>query len=285
MTPVAVILLFLLVPTLAFAESQTVSTDGGILDLKITHDDEILPNSDSIITIEFINPTTDKIQLHIDYDIKMTQNDTIIATLPLIHSSEGIVRGLKVPFPTAGEYNLVIGVEGILFQPIEREVASFIIPVGIASAQTAENEGGGCLIATAAYGSEMAPQIQRLREIRDELVLPTDSGRWFVSTFNQVYYVFSPTIADMERENPIVKNAVLFAIQPMIISLNLMEYAGSELEVMTYGMLVILFNVGIYVIGPVLGLTLLLRTKTRRRIISRITNYSKKTDKHHNYKN
>jgi len=31
--------------------------------------------------------------------------------------------------------------------------------------------GGGCLIATAAFGSEMAPQIQFLREIRDNTVL------------------------------------------------------------------------------------------------------------------
>lgn len=253
----------LLIPTLAFAESQTTSTDGGILDLKITYDDNIAPNTDSIVTIEFINPNTDKIQLHIDYDINMTVNDTIIAVTPMIHSSEGIVRGLKAPFPIAGEYNLEIGVEGILFQPIEREVASFIIPVGIAQAQPSE-PGGGCLIATAAYGSELAPQIQNLREIRDELVLSTDSGRWFISTFNQVYYVFSPTIADMQRENPVLKNTVLLSMQPMLISLGLMEYADSELKVSVYGVFTILFNVATYVVGPVfVGIWLLRRVKKR----------------------
>ena len=51
-----------------------------------------------------------------------------------------------------------------------------------------ENErGGGCLIATAAYGSEMAPQIQFLREIRDNTVLQTESGTSFMTGFNQFY--------------------------------------------------------------------------------------------------
>ena len=55
---------------------------------------------------------------------------------------------------------------------------------------------GGCLIATAAFGSEMAPQIQFLREIRDNTVLQTESGTSFMTGFNQFYYSFSPAIAD-----------------------------------------------------------------------------------------
>ncbi|MDA1125249.1 MAG: peptidylprolyl isomerase, partial [Crenarchaeota archaeon] len=39
-----------------------------------------------------------------------------------------------------------------------------------------KEEGGGCLIATATYGSELAPQVQFLREIRDNTVLQTQSG-------------------------------------------------------------------------------------------------------------
>ena len=65
------------------------------------------------------------------------------------------------------------------------------------------SEGGGCLIATAAYGSEMAPQVQLLREIRDNTVLQTQSGTSFMTAFNTFYYTFSPAIADYERENPV----------------------------------------------------------------------------------
>ena len=71
-----------------------------------------------------------------------------------------------------------------------------------------KRNGGGCLIATAAYGSEMAPQVQLLREIRDNQLMNTESGKSFMNTFNDIYYSFSPTIADMERESPMFKEVV-----------------------------------------------------------------------------
>jgi len=52
-------------------------------------------------------------------------------------------------------------------------------------------DGGGCLIATATYGSEMAPQVQLLREIRDNQLMNTGSGASFMTGFNQFYYSFS----------------------------------------------------------------------------------------------
>ena len=48
-----------------------------------------------------------------------------------------------------------------------------------------KREGGGCLIATAAYGSEMAPQVQLLREIRDNQLMNTESGTAFMGAFNE----------------------------------------------------------------------------------------------------
>jgi len=71
-----------------------------------------------------------------------------------------------------------------------------------------QSKGGGCLIATAAFGSEMVPQVQFLRELRDNTVLQTESGTSFMAGFNQFYYSFSPAIADYERENPVFKEAV-----------------------------------------------------------------------------
>ena len=44
------------------------------------------------------------------------------------------------------------------------------------------NNGGGCLIATATYGSEMSQQVQQLRELRDNQLLNTESGTAFMST-------------------------------------------------------------------------------------------------------
>ena len=110
--------------------------------------------------------------------------------------------------------------------------------------------GGGCLIATATYGSEMATEVQQLRELRDNQLLQTESGTAFMGTFNDVYYSFSPTIADMEREHPMFKQAVKIAITPMISSLSLMENANSESEVLGLGLSVIALNLGMYLGVP-----------------------------------
>ena len=112
------------------------------------------------------------------------------------------------------------------------------------------NEGGGCLIATATYGSELAPQVQQLRELRDNQLLQTESGSAFMSTFNDVYYSFSPIIADYERENPYFKEIVKIAITPMISSLSLMENAETESEVLGIGISVIALNLGMYLGVP-----------------------------------
>ena len=112
------------------------------------------------------------------------------------------------------------------------------------------SEGGGCLIATATYGSELAPQVQQLRELRDNQLLQTESGTAFMGTFNDIYYSFSPIIADYERENPYFKEAVKLAITPMISSLSLMENANSESEVISLGLSVIVLNLGMYLGVP-----------------------------------
>ena len=109
---------------------------------------------------------------------------------------------------------------------------------------------GGCLIATATYGSEMAPQVQQLRELRDNQLLQTASGTQFMGMFNDVYYSFSPIIADYERENPLFKEAVKLAITPMISSLSLMENAESESEILSIGISVIVLNLGMYLGVP-----------------------------------
>ena len=112
------------------------------------------------------------------------------------------------------------------------------------------SKGGGCLIATATYGSEMAIEVQQLRELRDNTLLQTESGTSFMSTFNDIYYSFSPTIADMERENSYFKEAVKLAITPMISSLSLMENVESESEVLSIGISVIALNLGMYLGVP-----------------------------------
>ncbi len=121
------------------------------------------------------------------------------------------------------------------------------------STETSDNqEGGGCLIATATYGSELAPQVQQLRELRDNTILTTESGSAFMNTFNQFYYSFSPIIADYERENFIFKEIIKFSITPMLSSLSILNYVDidSEEEMLGYGIGVIVMNMGMYFMAP-----------------------------------
>jgi len=112
-----------------------------------------------------------------------------------------------------------------------------------------ETEGGGCLIATATFGSELAPQVQQLRELRDNQLLNTESGISFINSFNDFYYSFSPYIADYERENPVFREMVKIAITPMISSLSILNYVdmNSEIEVLGYGISLIILNGMMYV--------------------------------------
>jgi hypothetical protein len=111
---------------------------------------------------------------------------------------------------------------------------------------------GGCLIATATFGSELAPQVQQLRELRDSKLLESESGTLFMNSFNALYYSFSPTIADYERENPVFKEAVKIALTPMISSLSILNYVNmdSEVTVLGYGAGILALNLGMYFVAP-----------------------------------
>ena len=146
---------------------------------------------------------------------------------------------------------------------LEKAVYSFTILDDKQTSITAE-EGGGCLIATAAYGSEMAPQVQFLREIRDNTILQTQSGTTFMTGFNQFYYSFSPVVADYERENLMFKEAVKLSLTPLLTSLAILNYVDidTEQEMLGYGISIILLNIGMYFVAPAV---VIIAIKNRRK--------------------
>ena len=248
---------FLLIP--AFAEnSQILPTEKGTLDVDFSTDPlEPNPNESLKMKIDFLNPFTNKIQEHIDYVITVSKNgETIFGPIPLTHTSVGSVT-IPVQAGDDGTYNALIEVSGILFQPIPPEIVSFDFTVGDTDTNGETNgeiqsENGGCLIATATFGSELAPQVQQLREIRDGIVLKTESGTSFMAGFNQFYYSFSPTIADWERESPAFKETVKISITPLLATLSVLNYVdiNSEHEMLGFGIVVIMMNIGMYFVAP-----------------------------------
>ena len=246
----------------AFAQSDyyiVSPSDIGTLNVGITTIPEN-PTPGGIVKfkIDFINPKTDRIQEHVDYKFTLQRDgENVFGPIPITHTSIGSVT-IPVEVIEPGEYFGIIEFEGILFQPIPVERMSFTLSI----AQAQENDitpppdnGGGCLIATATFDSELSPQVQQLREVRDNVVMKTKSGIAFMTAFNQFYYSFSPEIADFERENSVFKETVKIGLTPLLTSLSILNYVeiDSEEEMLGYGIGIILLNIGMYFAIPVVA--------------------------------
>jgi hypothetical protein len=96
--------------------------------------------------------------------------------------------------------------------------------------------------------------------------MSTTSGAAFMTGFNQLYYSFSPTIADMERENPLFQEGVRMFITPMISTLSIMTLAedGNDAQVLGLGLSVIALNLGMYIAAPAaIGFTIRKQIKSK----------------------
>jgi len=84
--------------------------------------------------------------------------------------------------------------------------------VAIMSASPLSPPPLACFIATAAYGTPMAEEIQILREFRDRYLLTNSLGQVFVV----VYYRISPPIAEFITEHPSLKPIVRIGLLPAV---------------------------------------------------------------------
>lgn len=73
-----------------------------------------------------------------------------------------------------------------------------------------------CMIATAAFGSPLAPQVQFLRDFRDNHLLQTSVGASFMNVFNSWYYSFSPSVANYEDNQPWFQQIIRTSIYPLL---------------------------------------------------------------------
>jgi len=72
--------------------------------------------------------------------------------------------------------------------------------------------GGGCFIATAAYGSYMESHVKVLRDFRDHFLLTNPVGKAFVD----LYYTYSPPVADFIANNDTVRLMVRWSLMPVV---------------------------------------------------------------------
>jgi len=217
-----------------------------------------------------------------NFEVKFTANFTVLShtfstddkmlqfNVDAIHEKENVAEIIIPRDLFDGELTVLLNGKEISAAVNETERSSIIsvvfdgkgdYTIGITTMD--KYNGGGCLIATASFGSELSPQVQLLREIRDNTVLQTKSGSAFMTGFNYLYYSFSPTVADYERENIIFKEAVKLTLVPLLTSLTLLQYVDidSESEMLGYGIGIILLNIVMYFVAPAV-----LITKIRKRV-------------------
>ena len=128
----------------------------------------------------------------------------------------------------------VISTSDVVEEPLVEEEKTEIqttqqITQKITQTTEKQEEGGGCLIATAAFGSELSPQVQFLRGFRDKYVMSTIVGSSFMEVFNIWYYSFSPIVADFERQNSIFRDSVKYLIYPLIGILYISEFVHTAM--------------------------------------------------------
>ena len=93
----------------------------------------------------------------------------------------------------------------------------------------------GCFIATAAYGTPMAEQIQILREFRDEYLVTNSLGQGLVD----IYYSISPSIADFIAEHPGLKPIVRAGLVPAVAVSTVAVNTGPAEKAAIVGLLVL----------------------------------------------
>ncbi len=201
-------------------------------------------------------------------EVKDPKDNTILIRTVTVDAAGQFELSFKIPGNAeSGNYEIVANsnVNGESVS-ITKTISSSQEAFAQEATQNQQQPGGGCLIATATYGSEMAPQVQMLREIRDNQLMATESGKSFITSFNSFYYSFSPAVADLERQNPAFKEAVKIALTPLLLSLSLLQNVDltSESNVLLYGISLVSLNTGLYFGTPAVALWKLRQKSTTK---------------------
>ena len=141
---ILVVFAVLVIP--AYASPIIKPTSAGTINVGFTTDPTTPnPGDPTQIKLNFINKQTNELQPHVDYKISVMQGGNQVFGIPITHTAEGAVS-IPFQFQTAGSYQVIVDIEGLVFQPIPPETVTFDLNVGSVSANSSNQTGGAIQI-------------------------------------------------------------------------------------------------------------------------------------------
>jgi VCBS repeat-containing protein len=139
--------------------------------------------------------------------------------------------------------------------------------------QVTETPPRRCIIATAAYSSEMAPYVVYMRYVRDELIGSTPTGITLVRSFDAFYYSWSPLLAEAIAGNGLFRGVFRILLLPLVTIVHATALTFTAVANLTGNadiasavafLAAALMAVGTYVVLPLLAVARLGRAIRRR---------------------
>ena len=143
----------------------------------------------------------------------------------------------------AGDYAVTPSLAGYRFTPASVTVTvtnqNVIVAIFTGSLRGRGSVGGWgpCFVATAAYGSPMTDEVATFRQFRDEVLLSNAVGTKLV----EMYYTYSPAIADAISQSPVLRTAMRIALVPVVALSKLMLGTSAATKLAALGLLGLAF--------------------------------------------
>lgn len=227
-----------------YSPGETVSVSGFV------RDNQSIPVFGAGISVQVNGPDGKLIHVQLE---STDQSGSYVDAFPLPMDSN---QGQYTVYVSAKKPGYTVGQSQIQFSV---QVKTSSTTSSSASQTTSSSTGTNqpkCLIATATYGSELAPEVMLLRNFRDRDILQTTAGASFMEVFNSFYYSFSPQAASTITSHSDVRAGMRILLYPMIgvLYASSLVFAAisfnSEVAVLAAGVLAS-FGIGAIYISPI----------------------------------
>jgi streptogramin lyase len=251
--------------TTVSTETTSTTTSSTVTVFSVSWQSVTVPTTTTLVSLSLLSETTST-------TATVTQTSTVFSPTTSVPTTTTIALGTTIYSPTITVTSTSLAETSTTTTSSTTTTAIVYSPtVTVTSTSTTLTTAlplgalRPCVIASAAYGSELAAPVQFLREFRNEEVLSTFAGSQFMKAFNMFYYSFSPAVASMILQSPLLAQFVRTLVYPLIGSLE----ASSSI----FRMLMFAPELGIVLAGifgsALLGIVYLTPTVIAIRFLSR----------------